>query len=58
MYFSSLFLFPIIFAGTPATIEYGGTSFVTTAPAITAPSPICTLCRTIVFGPNQALSSI
>jgi len=33
----------ITLAGTPPTIAYGGTSFVTTAPAaITAPSPIVT----------------
>ena len=32
---------PIIFAGTPVTILFSGTSFVTTAPApITAPVPI------------------
>lgn len=43
----------------PATIQYGSTSFVTTAPAATtAPSPICTPCKIIEFGPIQALSSI
>ena len=35
------FLILIFFAGTPPTISYGGTSFVTTAPAPTiAPFPI------------------
>lgn len=40
---SSENLYFIIWAGTPPTIAYGGTSFVTIAPvAIIAPLPICT----------------
>ena len=45
---SSSNLYLIIFAGTPPTIAYGGTSFVTTAPlAITAPSPTEMPCKII-----------
>lgn len=58
-YLSSLFLSPITLAGIPATIVYGATSCVTTAPAATtAPSPMCTLWRIMVCEPIQALSSI
>lgn len=43
-------LYLIILAGTPATIAYGGTSFVTTAPAaITAPLPKDTKVTSIVY---------
>ncbi|CVI22750.1 exported hypothetical protein [Agrobacterium fabacearum CFBP 5771] len=42
------------FAGLPATIAYGGTSFVTTAPApITAPWPIVRPFKTIAPAPNH-----
>ncbi len=42
-------------AGTPATIAYGGTSFVTTAPAPTsAPSPIVTPARIVALLPIEA----
>lgn len=42
------------FAGTPPTMTFGGTSFVTTAPAaITALSPIITPGRIVAFAPTQ-----
>ena len=48
------FLVLITLAGTPATIEYSGTSCVTTAPAaIILPSPICTPGRIITRSPIQ-----
>src|ERR671919_1429978 len=47
------------FAGTPATIEKGGTSFVTTAPApIMAPRPTVPPGMTIAFTPMSAHAPI
>lgn len=44
----------IIRAGLPATIEYAGTSFVTTAPVpTTAPSPTWMPARMVAFAPIQ-----
>ncbi len=41
-------------AGTPPTIAFAGTSFVTTAPAATtALSPIVTPCRMVAFEPTH-----
>ena len=45
-------IFLISLAGTPPTIVFGSTSFVTTAPAATtAPSPIVTPARTVALAP-------
>lgn len=47
------------FAGTPATTVFGGTSFVTTAPAATtAPSPTVTPGRIVECDPIQTLLPI
>ena len=47
------------FAGTPPTIVFGVTSFVTTAPAATiAPSPILTPGKTVTLDPSHDLSSM
>lgn len=46
-------------AGTPATNVFGGTSFVTTAPAATiAPSPMVTPLNMVAPTPIQTLSPI
>ena len=52
-FYSSIFL--IIFAGTPATTVFSGTSLVTTAPtAITAFSPTITPGQMVALAPIQA----
>lgn len=49
----------MIFAGMPAMMQNGGTSFVTTAPAqTTAPCPILIPERIVALIPIQTLSSI
>lgn len=51
--FQSIFSLTTL-AGTPATIQCGGTSLVTKEwAAIIEPSPIVTPLRTILFSPNQ-----
>ncbi len=50
---------PMTRAGMPATIAFGGTSFVTTAPAPTiAPSPMVTPGRITDFAPSQTSAPI
>src|ERR1700681_4773411 len=57
--FGSAVSFFLIFAGTPATIVFGGTSSVTTEPAaVTAPLPTRTGATSIVSDPILTLSSI
>ena len=48
------FLLLIILAGTPTATEYGGSDFVTIAPApITQPSPMITPGIIIALAPSQ-----
>lgn len=49
----------INFAGTPPTIVFAATSFVTTAPAATtALSPMVTPCSIVAFEPTQTFSRV
>ena len=52
------FISLITLAGTPATRLFGGTSLVTSLPAITEPSPIVTPGVTTTLPPNQILFPI
>ncbi len=54
IYLSFISIFFITLAGTPPTMVFGSTSFVTTAPAATtAPSPMVTPARTVALAPIQ-----